>query len=507
MPAFAERPRHSSRSSIESRGIDDHDRVNFATTNALPSSEPPTDLVPETSSCILESTDEQLETVEDDDEGTEKAGDDCEKPLRVPSLVHRNGYLLETVFKAEDERFPLRFNYYHLGRRREFGSSIPFDFNKIRPPLLDDMVRESVILLPSKGIPVPAFHQTHLVDKLICFIHRYLDIPPFWEKMVAHYVLMTWVYDRFTAVPYLRLLSEHGTGKSRFLQVIGTLCYKSIICGGSVSVSSVFRLTDQWRGTLALDECDFNHSSEWTEIVRLLNCGYMAGLPAVRSESTGRSYTPRAFHVFGPKILAGRHRFDDSALESRCLTYTPEERVLRSDIPRQLPARFWDEALDLRNYLLGWRFENFDAIRVDESPLIHLDARLAQIGTPIYGVTKDSVFREDYLRFLSEFGREDRAERPHQTMSNYPAIYQGFIAKGIPESEILPRENVFTFNAWRALGRTVRRGEHGVKVLTFIERAGKETDKDTGERKMIRLAWTTTVFHISQTEALTGGGR
>jgi antirestriction protein ArdC len=92
-------------------------------------------------------------------------------------------------------------------------------------------------------------------------------------------------------------------------------------------------------------------------------------------------------------------------------------------------------------------------------------------------------------------------------MSNYPAIYQGFIAKGIPEAEILPRENVFTFNAWRALGRTVRRGEHGVKVLTFIERASKETDKDTGERKTVRLAWTTTVFHVSQTEAIPGGGR
>ena len=94
-----------------------------------------------------------------------------------------------------------------------------------------------------------------------------------------------------------------------------------------------------------------------------------------------------------------------------------------------------------------------------------------------------------------------------QTMSNYPAIYQGFIAKGIPESEIHPRENVFTFNAWRALGRTVRRGEHGVKVLTFIDRASKEIDKATGEPKSIRLAWSTTVFHVSQTEALQGRGR
>jgi len=94
-----------------------------------------------------------------------------------------------------------------------------------------------------------------------------------------------------------------------------------------------------------------------------------------------------------------------------------------------------------------------------------------------------------------------------QTMSNYPVIFQGFIAKGIPESEIRPRENVFTFNAWRALGRTVRRGEHGVKVLTFINRASKEVDKGTGESKVIRLAWNTTVFHVSQTEAINGGGR
>jgi antirestriction protein ArdC len=94
-----------------------------------------------------------------------------------------------------------------------------------------------------------------------------------------------------------------------------------------------------------------------------------------------------------------------------------------------------------------------------------------------------------------------------QTMSNYPAIYQGFIAKGIPESDIHPRENVFTFNAWRALGRTVRRGEHGVKVLTFIDRASKEIDKESGKRKMVRLAWSTTVFHVSQTEALKGGVR
>jgi len=88
-----------------------------------------------------------------------------------------------------------------------------------------------------------------------------------------------------------------------------------------------------------------------------------------------------------------------------------------------------------------------------------------------------------------------------QSLSNYPAIFQGFMARGIPESEIKPRENVFTFDAWKALGRYVRKGEHGVKVVTFIE-TSKE-NKETGEVEVTRRPWTSTVFHVSQTEPVT----
>ena len=38
-----------------------------------------------------------------------------------------------------------------------------------------------------------------------------------------------------------------------------------------------------------------------------------------------------------------------------------------------------------------------------------------------------------------------------------------FRAAGIPESDIRPRENVFTYHAWRALGRQVRRESTGSK--------------------------------------------
>jgi hypothetical protein len=88
-----------------------------------------------------------------------------------------------------------------------------------------------------------------------------------------------------------------------------------------------------------------------------------------------------------------------------------------------------------------------------------------------------------------------------QSFSNFPAIFAGFAAKGIPESDIKPRENVFTFNAWKALGRYVRKGEHGVRVLTFID-ATKE-NKETGKVEVTRRPWSSTVFHVSQTEPIT----
>jgi hypothetical protein len=96
----------------------------------------------------------------------------------------------------------------------------------------------------------------------------------------------------------------------------------------------------------------------------------------------------------------------------------------------------------------------------------------------------------------------DRA-KTGQTLSNYPAIFEGFMAKGIAEADIKPREKVFTFNAWKALGRSVKRGEHGVRVVTFITCSGKsDIDQASGEetKTTYRRPHTTTVFHISQTE-------
>ena len=94
--------------------------------------------------------------------------------------------------------------------------------------------------------------------------------------------------------------------------------------------------------------------------------------------------------------------------------------------------------------------------------------------------------------------------RNGESLANYATIFQGFGEKGIAQSDIQPRVNVFTFHAWKALGRQVRKGEHGVKVCTYVPM--DKVVEDNGERKV--EAWKaprmTTVFHISQTDAIDG---
>lgn len=97
---------------------------------------------------------------------------------------------------------------------------------------------------------------------------------------------------------------------------------------------------------------------------------------------------------------------------------------------------------------------------------------------------------------------EERAERDRQALNraqsttsiaNGLIVITTFQARGL--SDVRPGENVLTFNAWKALGRHVRKGEHGVKLTVWAP----TRDEETGEER--RRPFTSVVFHESQTDA------
>ena len=75
--------------------------------------------------------------------------------------------------------------------------------------------------------------------------------------MAAVYAMMTWIADGLMALPYLRVLGDWGTAKSRFLQVFGSLCRLPLFASGAISAAAIFRVLDRYHPTLILDEMDF----------------------------------------------------------------------------------------------------------------------------------------------------------------------------------------------------------------------------------------------------------
>ncbi len=257
----------------------------------------------------------------------------------------------------------------------------------------NNLLRHRVVLLPSS--PEPYGSEAELLARIQASIHRYVDLSPVFEQLAASYVLLTWLYDRFNELPYLRVRGDAGSGKTRFLLIVGGLCYKPIFASGASTVSPLFRILDAFRGTLILDESDFRVSDERAEVVKILNNGNARGFPVLRSEQIDRrEFDPRAYAVYGPKLVATRGFFADRALESRCLTEEIGQGRLRSDIPINLPDAWTDEARALRNQLLAFRFEHWHQERPTE-PFVDrgLEPRLNQVFTPLLAVLNDESAR------------------------------------------------------------------------------------------------------------------
>lgn len=287
---------------------------------------------------------------------------------------------------------------------------VELDGKKYRPLSPNyNLVEKGVILFPS--LPAPYENEEEILKDIQSFIHKYLDISEVFEQIATYYVLFTWMYDRFNEVPYLRAIGDFGSGKSRFIQAIGILCYKPVFTGGATTPSPIFRIVNEVHGTLIIDEADFKFSDMTSEIVKILNTGYQKGMPVLRSEGKG-TFEVKAYDVFCPKIVATRETFSDKALESRFLVEEMGAGKLRSDIPRTLDESFYEDAEGIRNKLLMWRLKNyFEPIERRQDLIEGIHPRLNQIVMPLLSIIKDSAIREHLKSFIVKYNTDLVADR------------------------------------------------------------------------------------------------
>jgi hypothetical protein len=350
---------------------------------------------------------------------------------RAVSRVLADGRIVELIHDRSEGK--TRFAI-HEGGVTVFADELPISSSEVLVPVpaANSLIRHNAVLLPERPEPYGDSHA--LVAEIEAYITRYVAVSDWFRHLAAYYVLFSWVYDAFEELPYLRVQAEYGSGKTRALLIIGSLCYRAFFASGASTVSPIFHTLDTFRGTLILDEADFRFSDQTSELVKILNNGHVRGFPVFRTAITlKREFDPRAFEVYGPKFVAMRKSFSDDALESRFLTERMDGISVPPHVPINLPKAQREEAQVLQNKLLQYRLDYRHQVKIQASLVDpSLSPRSNQILVPLLSIIPDAAVRSEIKQAVVLLEEERQAARTATVEADLLAIIAGLATGASP---------------------------------------------------------------------------
>ena len=166
-----------------------------------------------------------------------------------------------------------------------------------------------------------------LLDEIRKVFHRHIVCDSEVKTAATLWVAYSWCIEHVPFAPLAIITApEKACGKTQLLEVMGRLSRKPLMASG-ISPAAVFRVVDAEKPTLLIDEADtFVKSNE--ELRGIINCGYSRISPNI-IRTVGDNHEPKAFNVFGAKVLCGIGKLPDTIM-SRAIIL-PMRRKLSSE--------------------------------------------------------------------------------------------------------------------------------------------------------------------------------
>jgi uncharacterized protein DUF3631 len=199
----------------------------------------------------------------------------------------------------------------------------------------------------------PPGHGPTLLRDVEAFVSRFVVHPGPARLPVALWAMGTHLFECFETFPYLALLSpEKGCGKTRTTEVLEQIVSEPVraVC---ISEAAVFRLIEDRRPTLILDEAEvLTGKGERAEAVRaLLNAGNRSG--AMVPRCVGNSHELRMFDVYCPKIVCAI-RVCPETIRDRSLVVSMQRKKPTDVVERYIRRRIRPAGDELRARLEEW---------------------------------------------------------------------------------------------------------------------------------------------------------
>ena len=151
-----------------------------------------------------------------------------------------------------------------------------------------------------------------IFDSVVEHIRRFYDAPDCVLTLLGLFVMVTHVSDVFDAVPYLQVVGEPATGKTRLGELLELLAYEARLVA-RMSVPAVYRFIQIVKGTLIIDE----QGAAKREMRDVLNAGYKK---RGRVMIIGPKGDLLEIPCYGPKVLIANDPELNEALASRLIT-------------------------------------------------------------------------------------------------------------------------------------------------------------------------------------------
>lgn len=231
---------------------------------------------------------------------------------------------------------------------------LPFFVTSLKEVILvhKEVLRKLGLKLACTPAPLPNRWDVKSVQAFISGarvepVKAYAEVKKAWREYIefdkpAYYDLLTlWVigtyfFHIFNSYPYIYFGGTKRAGKTKALTLASALAFNAVF-SGNLSTSSMFRLIQNSRCTLLIDETEKLANPERAQDFRgLLLCGYKKGEFVFRAEKTRKDrYKPESFEVYSPKMLANIRGLED-VLEDRCITIIMKRaknpRILNAEI-------------------------------------------------------------------------------------------------------------------------------------------------------------------------------